>query len=132
METIVVIGQDILFHLPNEEREKFIYWERYKRMYEQEYYSDEEGDVEWEGDVLFKDIGDLMEFCGEDDLAVLGNDVSTRKYDVLTEEDKKYFEDLAKKEDGNQLKIRYEDEGWYKANIHNPENFMWRPDNYKG
>ena len=132
METIVVIGQDILFHLPNEEREKFIYWERYKRMYEQEYYSDEEGDVEWEGDVLFKDIGDLMEFCGEDDLAILGNDVSTRKYDVLTEEDKKYFEDLAKKEDGNQLKIRYEDEGWYKANIHNPENFMWRPDNYKG
>ena len=132
METIVVIGQDILFHLPNEEREKFIYWERYKRMYEQEYYSDEEGDVEWEGDVLFKDIGDLMEFCGEDDLAILGNDVSTRKYDVLTEEDKKYFEDLAEKEEGNQLKIRYEDEGWYKANIHNPENFMWRPDNYKG
>ena len=132
METIVVIGQDILFNLPDEEREKFIYWERYKRMYEREYYNDEEGDVEWEGDALFKDIGDLMEFCGEDDLAVLGNDVSTRKYDVFTEEDKKYFEDLAEKEDGYQLIIRYEDEGWYKANIHNPENFMWRPDNYRG
>ena len=131
-ETIVVIGLDILFNLQDEEREKFIHWESYKRMYEYEYYNDEEGDVEWEGDVLFKDIGDLMEFCGEDDLAILGNDVSTRKYDVLTEEDKKYFEDLAEKEEGNQLKIRYEDEGWYKANIHNPENFMWRPDNYKG
>ena len=131
-ETIVVIGQDILFNLPDEEREKFIHWERYKRMYEREYYNDEEGDVEWEGDAVFKDIGDLMEFCGEDDLAVLGNDVSTRKYDVFTEEDKKYFEDLAEKEEGNQLKIRYEDEGWYKANIHNPKNFMGRPDNYKG
>ena len=131
-ETIVVIGQDILFNLQDEEREKFIHWKRYKRMYEREYYNDEEGDVEWEGDALFKDIGDLMEFCGEDDLAVLGNDVSTRKYDVFTEEDKKYFEDLAEKEEGNQLKIRYEDEGFYKANIHNPKNFMGRPDNYKG
>ena len=131
-ETIVVIGQDILFNLQDEEREKFIHWERYKRMYEREYYNDEEGDVEWEGDALFKDIGDLMEFCGEDDLAVLGNDVSTRKYDVFTEEDKKYFEGLAEKEEGNQLKIRYEDEGFYKANIHNPENYNGRPDNYKG
>ena len=116
-ETILVIGHDILFNLQDEEREKFIHWERYKRMYERDYYSDEEGDVEWEGDALFKDIGDLMEFCGEDDLAVLGNDVSTRKYDVLTEEDKKFFEGLAEKEQGNQMKIMYMDKGWYKENI---------------
>ncbi len=116
-DTILVIGEDILFNLSDEEREKFIHWERYKRMYERDYYSDEEGDVEWEGDALFKDIGDLKEFCGEDDLAVLGNIVSTRKYDVLTEEDRKFFEGLAEKEEGNQLKIIYKDKGWYEENI---------------
>ena len=116
-DTILVIGHDILFNLQDEEREKFIHWERYKRMYERDYYSDEEGDVEWEGDAVFKDIGDLMEFCGEDDLAVLGNDVSIRRYDVLTEEDKKFFEGLAEKEQGNQMKIMYKDKGWYKENI---------------
>ena len=116
-ETILVIGEDIEFNLPEEERKKFKHWERYKRMYERDYYNDDEGDVEWEGDAVFKDIDDLKEFCGEDDLAALGNDVSTRKYDVLTEEDKKFFEGLAEKEQGNQMKIMYKDKGWYEKNI---------------
>ena len=88
-------------------------------MYERE--TGKDGD--WVGDDVFDNLDDLCKFSGvedADDIDFL--DVYTYRYKVFDdEEDKEYFEDLAKGLKGAQLKIKKANQGWYKNNIYDPD-----------
>ena len=125
-ETIVIIGWHIYDELTEKEKEEFRMYERYKYLYEREYVAYDEAtntetDVEWEGDDCFDDMQDLLKFGGFteiEDWDIM--DVYTCCYKVFDdEEDKEYFEDLAKKAgvEGTELKIKKMRQGWYKREI---------------
>ena len=125
-ETIVIIGWHIYDELTEKEKEEFKMYERYKYLYEREYVAYDEAtntetEVEWEGDDCFDDMEDLLKFGGfteMEDWDVM--DVYTCCFKVFDdEEDKEYFEGLAKKAgvEGTELKIKKMKQGWYKREI---------------
>ena len=98
--TRVYIGDDVYLDLPEEEQEKFELCARYK---------DEDKDDEWftdRDDDVFTGTEDFFNFWGYEDSCDATGSVYFRRYEgELTEEQTKYFTDLASKEHGNQLRI---------------------------
>ena len=84
----------------------------------------EEIEVEWEGDGCFDDMQDLLKFGGCEEMEEWDLlDIYSRECDVFTGEEEKYLEELSKKVDvphqigTPQLKIKYEDKGFYHAHV---------------
>ena len=96
----VYIGHDVLSNLSEEEQEKFDHYARYK---------DEDRDDEWFKDMdddVFTGTEDFFNFWGYEDSCYATGSVYYRSYKGgLTEDQTKYFTDLASKEHGNQLRI---------------------------
>ena len=108
-DTALYIGEDIYSNLPEEEQEKFDLFESYKPDYLGEniqYMQDNDPSGDWY-DECFKDLEDYENFMGMD-WDSCGGRVYKRSYDLFTGEDEKYFMDLAEKEDGNQMRVKYE------------------------
>tara|TARA_X000000368_G_scaffold63418_1_gene44919 strand:- start:2065 stop:2745 length:681 start_codon:yes stop_codon:yes gene_type:complete len=94
--TTVYIGEDIYFAIPEEEQDKWDSFDRYRA---------EDRDDEWSDD-LFNDWEDLFNFWGTEHSCYACGSVYERRYQgQLTEKERKDFEDLASKKDGNQLRI---------------------------
>ena len=121
-ETILIIGEDVFNKLSEKEKEEFHYWNLYRRMHEEQYLdcnpeTNEEVQVDWEGDNCFEDIDELIEFSGEENIGEICIDVYTSCFKVFDEEeDLEYFQDLAKDVKGKQVKLLSKPYGWYEKN----------------
>ena len=101
------IGEMIFFKLPEEEQKKFELFNSYKPSYMSEsiqWMEENDESEEWY-DECFKDLEDYENFFGFD-WDSCGGGVYERTYENLTEEEIKVFQDLADKEDGNQIRIK--------------------------
>ena len=108
-DTVVYVGEDLLWKLPDDEKNKFEAVERYKPDAINEQMNDCEARGEDWKDPFgpFESLDDYEDFWGGDWSGV-GGYVYKRVYDIFTGKDEKYFQELALEAEGNELRIKYE------------------------
>ena len=115
----------IFFKLPEEEQKKFELFNSYKPSYMSEsiqWMEENDESEEWY-DECFKDLEDYENFFGYD-WDSCGGGVYERTYENLTEEEIKVFQDLADKEDGNQIRIKEVDEDFIEDDDENNPKYQ--------
>lgn len=108
-DTCLYIGDDVFLKLPKKLQNTFKYEAKYNSDYltEQEEHCDS-NEIEWfDSCGIFESMNDIEDFFGYDYGECVGG-VYKRVWNDMNFKDEDYFEKLAKKEKGNQMRIKYE------------------------
>lgn len=93
-ERIVMLGVGLHNKLPDEDREQFGLFDRYKDTWVFEQCEALDVDTDDFRDDLFRSLEDLMGFWGTEDLSECVGSVYARRYKDFTDEDEKFYQQL--------------------------------------
>ncbi len=93
-ERIVMLGVGLHNKLPDEDREQFGLFDRYKDTWVFEQCEALDVDTDDFRDDLFRSLEDFMGFWGTEDLSECVGSVYARRYKDFTDEDEKFYQQL--------------------------------------